>query len=227
MALPIAAGIEIVQDKRVSSESRMTATDPAPSLSELDAMELPDYGLTCADQVKEIKQPEAAYSPTGSFPSTVDATQASKTPAELEQSQPPTPLGHDAVNLVPTFWYPRMNRWRYVSACLEYFANGLNDSAPGALIPYIEQFYGIGYAVVSTIWICNAGVSTLFRMLRDIRVLINEQLDSSWPLSSVIPSAQSLAERGVSCSQSCRVCAAVLSLPARSHFRSLRLLSLL
>ena len=38
----------------------------------------------------------------------------------------------------------------------EYLANGLNDSAPGALIPYVEKWYGIGYAVVSTIWISNA-----------------------------------------------------------------------
>ena len=37
-----------------------------------------------------------------------------------------------------------------------YFVNGMNDSAPGPLIPYIEQWYGIGYAVVSTIWISNA-----------------------------------------------------------------------
>lgn len=32
----------------------------------------------------------------------------------------------------------------------------MSDSAPGALIPYIEDYYHIGYAIVSTIWIANA-----------------------------------------------------------------------
>lgn len=49
-----------------------------------------------------------------------------------------------------------MNKFRHLSACLEYFGNGLNDSAPGALIPYIESAYNIGYAIVSLIWIANA-----------------------------------------------------------------------
>lgn len=48
---------------------------------------------------------------------------------------------------------PPMNRWRFLSACLMCFANGLNDSAPGALIPYLEKGYEIGYAVVSLIFI--------------------------------------------------------------------------
>lgn len=49
-----------------------------------------------------------------------------------------------------------MNKWRILAACGEYFGNGLNDAAPGALIPYIETWYGIGYALVSLIWITNA-----------------------------------------------------------------------
>jgi len=36
------------------------------------------------------------------------------------------------------------------------FASGLNDSAPGALIPYIEKEYHIGYAIVSLIFVTNA-----------------------------------------------------------------------
>lgn len=34
--------------------------------------------------------------------------------------------------------------------------NGMNDSAPGALIPYMEKHYDIGYAVVSLIFVTNA-----------------------------------------------------------------------
>lgn len=58
------------------------------------------------------------------------------------------------------------------SVSLLNFANGLSDSAPGALIPYMEKFvqpqydynqftyfdrhYDIGYAIVSLIFVTNA-----------------------------------------------------------------------
>lgn len=47
-------------------------------------------------------------------------------------------------------------KWRLLSCCLINFGNGMNDSAPGALIPYIERHYSIGYAVVSLIFVANA-----------------------------------------------------------------------
>lgn len=49
-----------------------------------------------------------------------------------------------------------MNKWRVLAASAVYFGNGLSDSAPGALIPYMETHYNIGYAVVSIIFITNA-----------------------------------------------------------------------
>lgn len=36
------------------------------------------------------------------------------------------------------------------------FGNGVNDSTPGALIPYIENQYNIGYNIVSLIFVANA-----------------------------------------------------------------------
>jgi fucose permease len=36
------------------------------------------------------------------------------------------------------------------------FTNGVSDAAPGALIPYMEKHYSIGYAVVSLIFLANA-----------------------------------------------------------------------
>ncbi|EEP80409.1 predicted protein [Uncinocarpus reesii 1704] len=51
---------------------------------------------------------------------------------------------------------PRGNKWRLLSCCLMNFGNGLNDSAPGALIPYMEKEYDIGYAVVSLVFVTNA-----------------------------------------------------------------------
>ncbi|KAL8646817.1 MAG: hypothetical protein Q9210_005915, partial [Variospora velana] len=77
------------------------------------------------------------------------------TPNELESSRPTSPRngGVEAAQALQTLSNPPMNRWRFLSACLMCFANGLNDSAPGALIPYLEKGYEIGYAVVSLIFI--------------------------------------------------------------------------
>lgn len=44
----------------------------------------------------------------------------------------------DGVEALQSLWDPWMNRFRMASACLNNFCNGLNDSAPGALIPYME-----------------------------------------------------------------------------------------
>ncbi len=63
-----------------------------------------------------------------------------RTPSELEMSRPATPRNEDGgVEAVQSFSNPPMNRFRMFSVCLLNFGNGLNDSAPGALIPYIEK----------------------------------------------------------------------------------------
>ena len=48
------------------------------------------------------------------------------------------------------------NSFRVISACLMSFGNGINDSTPGALIPYIEKDYNIKYAIVSMVFVANA-----------------------------------------------------------------------
>lgn len=78
------------------------------------------------------------------------------TPKELEMSRPPSPSNDDVADVVQTLSSPPMNLYRLLSACLMCFGNGLNDSAPGALLPYIEQHYRIGFAVVSLIFVATA-----------------------------------------------------------------------
>ena len=46
--------------------------------------------------------------------------------------------------------------WRLVAAIIFAFTAGLSDGAPGALLPRIEEYYGINYTVVSMIWMSNA-----------------------------------------------------------------------
>lgn len=40
---------------------------------------------------------------------------------------------------IQTIWNPHKNRFRVLAACLTGFGNGMNDSAPGALIESIER----------------------------------------------------------------------------------------
>ncbi|KAK3079920.1 hypothetical protein LTS18_003586 [Coniosporium uncinatum] len=90
-----------------------------------------------------------------SVPETPGANHTPKTPNELEMSHPSSP--RSVAELVPSFWNPPMNKWRVAACCLAYLGQGLADSAPGALLPYIETHYSIGYAIVSLIFVANAG----------------------------------------------------------------------
>ncbi|CZR50442.1 related to MFS efflux transporter [Phialocephala subalpina] len=73
------------------------------------------------------------------------------------ETSPRLSTGNGVVAEVVQSWSnPPMNRWRVLSCCLASFGNGLWDSAPGALLPYIETHYDIGYAVVSLIFVANA-----------------------------------------------------------------------
>lgn len=72
-----------------------------------------------------------------------------------EESEPEI-LSQDEVSVVQSLFSSPKDRWRMLSCCLINFGGGLNDSAPGALIPYMEREYGIGYAVVSLIFVTNA-----------------------------------------------------------------------
>ncbi|OTB03276.1 hypothetical protein M426DRAFT_60723 [Hypoxylon sp. CI-4A] len=62
----------------------------------------------------------------------------------------------DAVDVLPGLNDPPMNKYRLIACCTQNFMGGLTDAAPGALIPYMETYYDIGYAVVSLIFIGNA-----------------------------------------------------------------------
>ncbi|KAI1111808.1 MFS general substrate transporter [Nemania sp. NC0429] len=64
--------------------------------------------------------------------------------------------GNNIFEVLPSLTDPPMNKYRYAACCVQTLLSGLTDSAPGALIPYMEKHYNIGYAVVSLIFISNA-----------------------------------------------------------------------
>ncbi|KAI4206864.1 MAG: hypothetical protein LQ348_000799 [Seirophora lacunosa] len=123
---------------------------PPPSAQELDDLSPGHAQPHHHDHQTPSAEPTA---PNGG------GAQTPVTPNDLESSRPASPRngarggGEEAVEARQTLSNPPMNRWRFLSACLMCFANGLNDSAPGALIPYLEKGYEIGYAVVSLIFI--------------------------------------------------------------------------
>lgn len=57
---------------------------------------------------------------------------------------------------IMTFSNPPKNLWRAISCFGWSFTGGFSDGAPGALLPYIEEYYDISYSIVSLIWMSNA-----------------------------------------------------------------------
>ena len=57
---------------------------------------------------------------------------------DLEMSRPASPI-NDRTDAMQSFSSPPSNRFRMLSVCLLNFCQGLSDSAPGALIPYMER----------------------------------------------------------------------------------------
>jgi hypothetical protein len=77
--------------------------------------------------------------PSETVRGTLSGAQTPIAPNDLEMSRPATPVqDNEAVEAMQSFSNPSMNRYRMIAACLMNFAGGLTDSAPGALIPYIE-----------------------------------------------------------------------------------------
>lgn len=59
---------------------------------------------------------------------------------DVEMSRPASPLvPSDGVEILPSITDPYRNRFRFAATCFMLIQNGLNDSAPGALIPYMEK----------------------------------------------------------------------------------------
>lgn len=79
--------------------------------------------------------------PSGSGAVSPSGYQTPRVPTDLEMSRPATPTNEQGgVDALQSFSDPPKNRFRMLSVCLLNFGNGLSDSAPGALIPYIEKY---------------------------------------------------------------------------------------
>ncbi|KAF7559648.1 hypothetical protein G7046_g4506 [Stylonectria norvegica] len=84
----------------------------------------------------------------------MSGTATPRTESDLEMSQPASPT--DTIEVMPSMREPFMNRFRLLAMCIANFGNALSDGAAGALIPYMEKYYDIGYGVVSLIFVGQA-----------------------------------------------------------------------
>ncbi|UPK93817.1 hypothetical protein LCI18_004752 [Fusarium solani-melongenae] len=61
-----------------------------------------------------------------------------------------------AVEQTPSVWDPPINKFRLAAVCLSGLLNGFSDAGAGAVIPYMQAYYDIGYAVVSLVFVGQA-----------------------------------------------------------------------
>jgi fucose permease len=125
----------------VLSKTSVSVTTPAPTPSELD-----EYSW------------RARYNGPSELKDTVSTPITPHTP----QTGIQTPIGlldidpYHGSSVIQSWSNPPINRLRVLTCCLIYMACGMTDSAPGALIPYMEKHYNIGYAIVSLIFVTQA-----------------------------------------------------------------------
>lgn len=93
------------------------------SLSKPQSVRLPDREITGGRKERNV--------PTSSLlkPPTANALKS------FEMSETSLPVAESAESV----WNPYMNRFRFLSACVTSICAGLNDSAPGALLPHLEK----------------------------------------------------------------------------------------
>jgi hypothetical protein len=132
----------------IPSEGNLTAMDPITSLHSLvnvqstgglpstPAKTVPRIYPGAPQREDSIELQRIQRAPLSSEPSWRDGAEAE----DVEMSRPASPvLPAEAAEVLPSIWDPYMNRFRFLACCLMNLQNGLNDSAPGALIPYMEK----------------------------------------------------------------------------------------
>nr|QFR37064.1 MFS transporter [Cyberlindnera americana] len=65
-------------------------------------------------------------------------------------------IPNELTNDIMSIRNPPRNIYRVLAGCSWVFSLGMSDGALGALLPHIESYYGISYAIVSLLWLGNA-----------------------------------------------------------------------
>lgn len=144
-----------------SAPANMESTPARPPRSVTKTYPAVPQRDTMSIELGRISGPATRAGTGTTTPATPGFRSGVTTPSDLELSRPVSPVGpgagqEDGVEALQNMWDPYMNRYRLMSACFMNLLNGLSDSASGPLIPYMEKYYGIGYAMVSLIFVGQA-----------------------------------------------------------------------
>ena len=133
------------------------------SRSQVVAWPVPAYAQTklpVSDQPSNLDLDALEWGRKLQGPSTThnghNGWQTPATPPDLEGSVRSSPSDQHTAEIVQSASNQPQNRWRLAANALIFFTNGFNDAAPGALIPYMERDFAIGYAIVSLVFVTNA-----------------------------------------------------------------------
>lgn len=116
---------------------------------EASAIELQPLTRTLKSNKSTSASRTNVASTSGPQPDTTTNANFSSGPELEEQSRPGTPNADslndgsarsDSAEAMQSIMNPYMNRWRLLAMCLINLSNGMSDSAPGALIPAIEEY---------------------------------------------------------------------------------------
>lgn len=109
--------------------------------------------LSKGDSINSISPQHPA-----NYGTSTDVQMVPNPPEAATSPSPGSTLETGPLNEAPkmTSSNPPRNRLRIVVVCAWTFCLGYTDSAPGALLPFIEAYYGISYSIVSLIWIAAA-----------------------------------------------------------------------
>ncbi|KIW97826.1 uncharacterized protein Z519_01410 [Cladophialophora bantiana CBS 173.52] len=78
---------------------------------------------------------------------------------------------------------PRINMWRCLGTFYSFVVLGANDGAYGALIPYLETFYGVNYTVISLIFLSPIVGYTMSALLNNHIHTVYGQRGVAWIMS--------------------------------------------
>ena len=106
-------------------------------------MEMPAY----PDQVKRV-------APWAESKSANTSSQNISTPLdEAHEGILPSPITANTTPQLQRWNHPRINLFRVLATFWDFMILGANDAAYGALIPYMETYYGIDYITISLVFL--------------------------------------------------------------------------
>jgi hypothetical protein len=132
-AYTFGAALELSSSPKLTSPPAVKKKQPTGLQS---AIELEEYFQEV--QVQHSQQSNGTTS-AATQGSSKTPTTTTKTPNELEMSRPPSPS--QATEVMPSWGFPSMNKYRVLAVCSVYFGNGINDACKRWITGKLSVFF--------------------------------------------------------------------------------------